>query len=59
MMLLFRVFSKHSRFLKVQVTEKFSTFAFKSVLERLKQNEKYKTNHFALKNYTQVFVYCL
>ena len=58
-MLLLRVFSKHNRFLKFQVTGKFSTFLFKSVLGRLKQNENYKTNHFALKNYTQVFIYCL
>lgn len=56
-MLLLLSFSKYNRFLEFQVTGELSTFAFKSVLERLKQNEKYKTNHFALKNYTQVFIY--
>lgn len=56
-MMLLLSFSKYNRFLEFQVTGKLSTFAFKSVLKRLKQNEKYKTNHFALKNYTQVFIY--
>lgn len=56
-MMLLLSFSKYNRFLEFQVTGKLSTFVFKSVLERLKQNEKYKTNHFALKNYTQVFIY--
>lgn len=40
MMLLLRgffFFSKY-KFLKLQVTEKFSAFAFKGVLERLKQS---------------------